>query len=76
MDAKHLSTRLSIVRRSRGQSAVDKASYISRSILYCEYDGQNYRPKYQEDLVHSEISLSANALEEFADRAALWNSVE
>ena len=41
-----------------------------------EYDGQTYRPKYHEDLVHSEISLSPNALEEFADRATLWNSVE
>ncbi len=76
MGVKHLSTRFSIVRRSKGQSAVDKASYISRSVLYCEYDGQNYRPKYQEDLVHSEISLPVNAPEEFADRAALWNSVE
>ena len=41
-----------------------------------EYDGQTYRPKYHEDLVHSEISLPLNAPKEYADRATLWNSVE
>ena len=41
-----------------------------------EYDGQTYRPKYHEDLVHSEISLPPNAPEEYADRATLWNAVE
>ena len=41
-----------------------------------EYDGQTYRPKYHEDLVHSEISLSPNAPKEYADRATLWNAVE
>ncbi len=73
---KQLSTRFGIVKRSKGQSAVEKASYISRGVLYCEYDGRTYRPKYHEDLVHSEISLPDNAPEEFADRATLWNSVE
>ena len=58
---KQASTRFSIVKRSKGQSAVEKASYISRSILVSEYDGQTYRPKYHEDLVHSEISLPTNA---------------
>lgn len=56
--------------------AVEKASYISRSILVSEYDGQTYRPKYHEDLVHSEISLPPNAPKEYADRATLWNAVE
>ena len=73
---KQASTRFSIVKRSKGQSAVEKASYISRSVLVSEFDGQNYRPKYHEDLVHSEISLPQNAPKEFADRATLWNSVE
>ena len=41
-----------------------------------EYDGQTYRPEYHEDLVHSEITLPPNASKEYADRAALWNSVE
>ena len=73
---KQVSTRFSIVKRSKGQSAVEKASYISRSVLVSEFDGQTYRPKYHEDLVHSEISLPENAPKEFAERATLWNSVE
>lgn len=73
---KQASTRFSIVKRSKGQSAVEKASYISRSILVSEYDGQTYRPKYHEDLVHSEISLPPNAPKEYADRVTLWNAVE
>ena len=40
------------------------------------YDGQTYRPKYHEDLVHSEITLPPNAPKEYADRATLWNTVE
>ncbi len=73
---KQASTRFSIVRRSKGQSAVEKASYISRSVLVSEFDGQTYRLKYHEDLVHSEITLPPNASKEYADRAALWNAVE
>ena len=73
---KQASTRFSIARRSKGQSAVEKASYISRSILVSEFDGQTYRPKYHEDLVHSEITLPPNAPKEYADRATLWNAVE
>ena len=73
---KQASTRFSIVKRSKGQSAVEKASYISRSILVSEYDGQTDQPKYHEDLVHSEITLPPNAPKEYADRATLWNAVE
>ena len=73
---KQASTRFSIVKRSKGQSAVEKASYISRSVLVSEFDGQTYRPKYHEDLVHIEITLPPNAPKEYADRATLWNSVE
>ena len=73
---KQASTRFSIVKRSKGQSAVEKASYISRSVLFSEFDGQTYRPKYHEDLVHSEITLPPNAPREYADRATLWNAVE
>ena len=73
---KQLSTRFSIVKRSSGQSAVEKASYISREEIGSEYDGNIYRPKYKEDLVHSEISLPENAPKEYADRARLWNAVE
>ena len=73
---KQASTRFSIVKRSKGQSAVEKASYISRSVLVSEFDGQTCRPKYHEDLVHSEITLPPNAPKEYADRATLWNAVE
>ena len=73
---KQASTRFSIVKRSKGQSAVEKAAYISRSVLVNEFDGQTYRPKYHEDLVHSEITLPPNAPKEYADRATLWNAVE
>ena len=73
---KFLSTRFSIVSRSRGGSAIDKASYISREKLYSDYDGQIYRPKAKEDLVHSEINLCENAPAEYKDRATLWNAVE
>ena len=74
--AKYLSTRISVVSRSKGGSAVDKASYISREELYCEYDGKTYRPKAKEDLVHSEINLPENAPIEYGAREILWNSVE
>lgn len=76
MRTKYASTRFSIVKRSKGQSAVDAASYISRSVLVSEYDGKTYRPKYHEDLVHCEINLPEYAPEEWLDRAVLWNSVE
>ena len=47
-DLGQASTRFSIVKRSKGQSAVEKASYISRSVLVSEFDGQTYRPKYHD----------------------------
>ena len=74
--AKAVSTRFSIVKRSKGQSAIEKSSYISRCTLTSEYTGETYKPKYHEDLVHSEISLPEHAPKEFADRSILWNSVE
>lgn len=73
---KAVSTRFSIVKRSKGQSAVEKSSYISRCTLKSEYTGKTYNPKYHEDLVHTEISLPEHAPKEFADRSVLWNSVE
>lgn len=44
------------------KSAVEAASYISRSVLEIECTGEKTCPKYHEDLVHSEILLSAQAL--------------
>ena len=73
---KQQSTRFSIVKRSRGQSAVEKASYISRSVLHSDYDGVTYKPKYEEDLVHAEIMMPEYAPADYKDRSVLWNSVE
>ena len=73
---KFLSTRFSIVSRSKGHSAIGKSSYISREKLYSEYDGQYHFESAKEDLVHKEVSLCANAPDEYKDREKLWNSVE
>lgn len=54
---KQTGTCFSIVKRSKGQPTVEKASYISRSVLVSKFDGQTCRPKYHENLVHSEITL-------------------
>lgn len=80
MATKTVSTRVAIVgkggRCSGGNSAIEKAAYISRCMMYSEYDGQNHYPKYSEDLVHSEVMLPKNAPEEYANPETLWNSVE
>ncbi len=76
MQVKQLSTRVSIVRRSAGQSAVEKASYISRMPLHSDYDGRDYRPRAKEDLVHHEVSLPLHAPEEYSNPSVLWNAVE
>ena len=73
---KFLSTRFSIVSRSKGHSAIGKSSYISREKLYSKYDGQYHFESAKEDLVHKEVSLCANAPDEYKDREKLWNSVE
>lgn len=80
MAVKNLSTRAQICGRGAkchgGHSAVEQSSYISRTTMYSEYDGQTYYPKYSEDLVHTEVMLPENAPAEYSDPAVLWNSVE
>ena len=80
MAVKNLSTRAQICGRSAkchgGHSAVEQSSYISRTTMYCEYDGRTYYPKYSEDLVYTEVILPENAPEEYKDPSKLWNSVE
>lgn len=80
MAIKNISTRAQICGRSAkchgGHSAVEQSSYISRTSMYCEYDGQTYYPKYSEDLVHTEVMLPTNAPAEYQDPKVLWNSVE
>ena len=80
MAVKNLSTRAQICGRDAkchgGHSAVEQSSYISRTTMYSEYDGQSYYPKYSEDLVHTEVMLPENAPDGYSDPAVLWNSVE
>lgn len=80
MAVKNLSTRAQICGRGAkchgGHSAVEQSSYISRTTMYSEYDGQTYYPKYSEDLVHTEVMLPENAPAEYSNPAVLWNSVE
>lgn len=75
---KFLSTRISIVSRSKGKcrSAIDANGYIEREERDCKYDWHHYKPDAKEDLVHKEVNLPENAPEEFKDSATLWNSVE
>ena len=80
MATKELSTKVAIVGRGAkckgGKSAVEQSSYISRTTLYSDYYGENFYPKYSEDLVHTEIMLPENAPEQYKDRNILWNAVE
>ncbi|KHD14014.1 MobA/MobL family protein [Clostridium butyricum] len=80
MATKELSTKVAIVGRGTkckgGKSAVEQSSYISRTTLYSDYYGENFYPKYSEDLVHTEIMLPENAPEKYMDRSILWNSAE
>ena len=76
MIIKTISTKADIVRRSKGQNAVDKAAYISRTTIKCERTGETFYPKYSEDLVHSEVMIPEGAPDELNDRSVLWNSIE
>ena len=61
MAIKNISTRMKICGRTEkcigGHSAVEQSGYISREIMYSEYDCKTYYPKYAEDLVHNEVLL-------------------
>ena len=71
-----ISSRASIVQRSKGQSAVEQSAYISRTSLYSDYYGMTYNRTAKEDLVGAGVLLPEHAPSEFEDRAVLWNSVE
>ena len=71
-----ISSRASIVQRSKGQSAVEQSVYISRTYLYSDYYGMTYNRTAKEDLVGVGVLLPEHAPPEFEDRAVLWNSVE
>lgn len=67
-----ISSRASIVHRSKGQSAVEQSAYISRTSLYSDYYGMTYNRTAKEDLVGAGVLLPEHAPSEFEDRAVLW----
>ena len=67
---------IQIIKRSRGRSVVEAAAYRSGEKLTSEWDGRTHDYTRKRGIVHTEIILPENAPKEFADRSALWNSVE
>jgi len=68
--------KITIVKRSQGQSAVAGAAYQSSERLFSEYDQKTKFYNKKKELVHAEIMLPSHAPPGFADRATLWNAVE
>ena len=68
--------KITIVKRSQGQSAVAGAAYQSGERLFSEYDQKTKFYNKKKELVHAEIMLPSNAPPGYADRATLWNAVE
>ena len=68
--------KISIVKRSQGQSAVAGAAYQSGERLFSEYDQKTKFYNKKKELVHAEIMLPTHAPPGYADRATLWNAVE
>ena len=68
--------KITIVKRSQGQSAVAGAAYQSGERLFSEYDQKTKFYNKKKELVHAEIMLPSYAPPGFADRATLWNTVE
>ena len=68
--------KITIVKRSQGQSAVAGAAYQSGERLFSEYDQKTKFYNNKKELVRAEIMLPSHASPGFADRATLWNAVE
>ena len=68
--------KITIVKRSQGQSAVAGAAYQSGERLFSEYDQKTKLYNKKKELVHAEIMLPSHAPPGFADRATLWNAAE
>ena len=68
--------KITIVKRSQGQSAVAGAAYQSGERLFSEYDQKAKFYNKKKELVHAEIMLPSHAPPGYADRATLWNAVE
>ena len=68
--------KITIVKRSQGQSAVAGAAYQSGERLFSEYDQKTKFYNKKKELVHAEIMLPSHAPPGYADRTTLWNAVE
>ena len=68
--------KITIVKRSQGQSAVAGAAYQSGERLFSEYDQKTKFYNKKKELVHAEIMLPSHAPPGYVDRAMLWNAVE
>ena len=68
--------KITIVKRSQGQSAVAGAAYQSGENLFSEYDQKHKDYRKKEGVVYTEIMLPSHAPPEYADREQLWNAVE
>ncbi len=68
--------KITIVKRSQGQSAVAGAAYQNGERLFSEYDQRTKFYNKKKELVHAEIMLPSHAPPEYADRATLWNAVD
>ena len=67
---------VSIVQRSKRQSAIASAAYQSGDRLYSEYDLKYKDYRQKEHVVYTEILLPVNAPPSYADRETLWNEAE
>ena len=77
MAMKCVSSRASIVQRSRGQSVIATAAYQLHKKLKDDTTGQTFyfRPKVKGEVRYSRVYLCTGAPDEFSDPERLWNSV-
>ena len=67
---------VSIVQRSKRQSAIASAAYQSTDRLYSEYDLKYKDYRNKEHVVYTEILLPVHAPPSYSDRETLWNEAE
>ena len=68
--------KITIIKRSKKESAVSAAAYQSGEKLFSEYDQEQKYYPYKNEVTHKEIMLPPHVPPEFADRNTLWNSAE
>ena len=67
---------INIVKRSKGQSAVNAAACQSGEKLYSDREKKYMYNGTKEELALKEVLLQAHAPPEYTDRKTLWNAVE